>query len=87
MHTALDPGLLESVYEVVLTHELKALGLEVRNQVGIPFIYSHIKFEIGFRFDIFVNNKVIIEIKSVEALQDVHHKQLLIRLANAVLAL
>jgi len=63
VHAALGPGLLESVYEVALSHELKTVGLEVRNQVGIPFIYSEIKFDIGFRQDIIVNDKVIIEIK------------------------
>ena len=65
------------------------MGLEVRNQVGIPFIYSEIRFDIGFRLDIIVNDKVIIEIKSVEALQDVHHKQLLtyLKLTNKKLGL
>ena len=77
VHTALGPGLLESVYEVALSHELRKINLEVKNQVGIPFIYDEIKFDIGFRLDIIVNDKVIIEIKSVESLQDVHHKQLL----------
>ena len=89
VHTALGPGLLESVYEVALSHELKSLGLEVRNQIGIPFIYSEIRFDIGFRLDIIVNDKVIIEIKSVETLQDVHHKQLLtyLKLTNKKLGL
>ncbi|MFZ4522505.1 MAG: GxxExxY protein [Bacteroidales bacterium] len=77
VHSALGPGLLESVYEAALSYELRTIGLEVRNQVGVPFIYSEIRFDIGFRLDIIVNDKVIIEIKSVEALQDVHHKQLL----------
>ena len=89
VHSKLGPGLLESVYEVALSHELKTLGLEVRNQVGIPFNYSQIRFDIGFRLDIIVNEKVIIEIKSVEALQDVHHKQLLtyLKLTNKKLGL
>ena len=89
VHTALGPGLLESVYEVALSHELKTIGLEGRNQVGIPFINSKIRFDIGFRLDIIVNDKVIIEIKSVEALQDVHHKQLLtyLKLTNNKLGL
>ena len=77
VHSTLGPGLLESVFEVALSHELKTIGLEVKNQVGIPFIYADIRFDIGFRLDIIVNDKVIIEIKSVETLQDVHHKQLL----------
>jgi GxxExxY protein len=63
VHSALGPGLLESVYEVALSHELKILGLVIRNQVGIPFFYSDIRFEIGFRLDIIVNEQVIIEIK------------------------
>jgi len=89
VHSALGPGLLESVYEVALSYELKTLGLGVKNQVGIPFIYAEIRFDIGFRLDIIVNDKVIIEIKSVEALQDVHHKQLLtyLKLANKKLGL
>ncbi len=89
VHSALGPGLLESVYEVALSYELKTLGLGVKNQVGIPFIYAEIRFDIGFRLDIIVNDKVIIEIKSVEALQDVHHKQLLtyLKLTNKKLGL
>jgi len=89
VHTALGPGLLESVYEVALSHELKKIDLEVKNQVGIPFIYDEIKFDIGFRLDIIVNDKVIIEIKSVEALMDVHYKQLLtyLKLTNKKLGL
>ena len=89
VHTALGPGLLESVYEVALSHELKTIGLEVKNQVGIPFIYEEIRFDIGFRLDIIVNDKVIIEIKSVETFKDVHHKQLLtyLKLTNRKLGL
>lgn len=89
VHSALGPGLLESVYEVALSHELKKIGLEVRNQIGIPFINAEIRFDIGFRLDIIVNDKVIIEIKSVEALQDVHHKQLLtyLKLTNKKLGI
>ncbi|MCX6248362.1 MAG: GxxExxY protein [Bacteroidetes bacterium] len=89
VHSALGPGLLESVNEVALSHELRKSGLEVRNQVGIPFIYSEIRFDIGFRLDIIVDDKVIIEIKSVEKLQDVHHKQLLtsLKLTNKKLGL
>jgi GxxExxY protein len=68
VHAALGPGLLESVYEVALSHELKTIDLEVKNQVGIPFVYADIRFDIGFRLDMTVNDKVIIEIKPVEAL-------------------
>ena len=89
VHTVLGPGLLESIYEVALSHELKKIDLEVKNQVGIPFIYDEIKFDIGFRLDIVVNDKVIVEIKSVETLKDVHHKQLLtyLKLTNKKLGL
>ena len=89
VHSALGPGLLESVDEGALSHELKTIGLEVKHQFGIPFIYAEIRFDIGFRLDIIVNDKVIIEIKSVEALQDVHHKQLLtyLKLTNKKLGL
>jgi len=77
VYNELGPGLLESVYETALSYELKQIGLDVRNQVGIPMKYADINFDVGFRLDILVNDKVIIEIKSVETLADVHHKQLL----------
>lgn len=77
VYNELGPGLLESVYETALTYELIQLGLDVKNQIGIPMKYADINFDVGFRLDILVNEKVIIEIKSVEALSDVHHKQLL----------
>ena len=77
VHTALGPGLLESAYTVALSHELIKMGYEVRTQVGLPLIYEGIKLEIGYRIDVLVNDLVIIEIKSVDALADVHHKQLL----------
>ncbi len=73
----LGPGLLESAYEVVLTHELKKAGLEVRQQVAVPLIYDDVKMDVGYRIDLLVENKVIIEIKSVENLAEVHHKQVL----------
>jgi GxxExxY protein len=89
VHTALGPGLLESVYETVLAHELKKLGLDVKTQVAISFIFEDFKFDCGFRLDILVNDKVIIELKSVEELSDVHHKQLLtyLKLSNKKLGL
>ncbi|GGD65036.1 hypothetical protein GCM10011514_31350 [Emticicia aquatilis] len=73
----LGPGLLESVYEAVLTFELQKLGLKVETQVPVPVVYKDQKLEVGFRLDILVENKVIIEIKSVENLAEVHHKQVL----------
>ncbi len=77
VHTKLGPGLLESVYEKALEYELKKANLEVKAQVGLPFIYDDMKFDIGFRLDLIVNETIIIELKSVETLLDVHHKQLL----------
>jgi GxxExxY protein len=77
VHTALGPGLLESVYETALSYELSQMGYEVKNQIGVPMVYSDIKMDVGFRLDILVNDLVIVEIKSVEALTDIHHKQLL----------
>jgi GxxExxY protein len=68
--------LLESVYEIALTHVLTEMGLNVKRQVEIPVIFEDIKLEAGFRIDLLVNDLVIIEIKSVEELKSVHHKQL-----------
>jgi GxxExxY protein len=77
IHTELGPGLLESVYEVVLYNELLNRGLQCKRQVGIPVVYEKAKMDIGFRADIIVENLVIIEIKSIESVMDVHKKQLL----------
>jgi len=89
VHTALGPGLLESVYEAALKYELQRDGLRVRNQVGIPIIYGEIKFDLGFRLDLLVEEQVIVEIKSIETLNDVHFKQLMtyLRLSNKQLGL
>jgi len=77
IHKNVGPGLLESVYEELLSFEIIKSGLLVQRQVGIPLNYESIKMEIGFRADIIVENKVIIELKSIEAILDVHKKQLL----------
>jgi GxxExxY protein len=77
VHTNLGPGLLESFYEVALAHELIKMGYEVKSQVGLPVVYDDIKLEMGFRMDLLVNDLVVVEIKSVDSLADVHHKQLL----------
>jgi GxxExxY protein len=77
IHTALGPGLLESVYEEVLSHELIKRGLNIERQKGIPVVYENLKMELGFRADIIVENKVIIELKSIDAIAPVHSKQLL----------
>lgn len=73
----LGPGLLESVYESALAYELLESGLAVSTQLPLPVVYKNIKLDIGFRIDILVENQIIIEIKSVEMLHDVHKKQLL----------
>lgn len=77
VYNALGPGLLESVYETALSYELLEKNCKVEVQVPIPLIYSEIKLDIGFRADIIVEKKVIIEIKSVENVAEVHHKQIL----------
>jgi len=76
IHKALGPGLLESVYEEVLAYELKKLGLLVARQAGIPVTYEDINLDLGFRVDLIVENKVLIELKSVEQVMPVHKKQL-----------
>jgi GxxExxY protein len=73
----LGPGLLESVYEAALAHELINSGFSVRTQVGLPVKYKNETLELGFRMDLLVNEQVVIEVKSVETLHDVHKKQLL----------
>jgi len=75
LHKALGPGLFESVYEVLLVHELKKAGLKVERQVPIVIEYDGIKFDEAFRADIIVDNKVILELKSVETVAKVHKKQ------------
>ncbi len=77
VHSELGSGLLESVYEKALSYELENLGFGVITQQGIPMVYKDIQFDCGFRLDVLVNDLVIIEIKSVDTLLDVHHKQLL----------
>ena len=89
IHYQLGPGLLESVYEVILAHELSERGLKVERQVPIPIEYNGIKFNEGFRADMIVGGKVIIELKSLENIQRVHKKQLLtyLRLTDMKLGL
>ncbi len=89
LHKSLGPGLLESVYETALAHDLIESGLDVKRQVTLPFVYKDIKMEAGFRIDILVNDKVIIEIKSIDALAPVHFAQTLtyLKLSNRKLAL
>lgn len=77
VHNELGPGLLESVYERAMAYELKYMGYRVRRQVGIPMSYKELEYDIGFRMDLLVNDLVIVEVKSVEALHEVHFKQVL----------
>ncbi len=77
IHAQLGPGMFESVYEEIMFYELNQQGLFVEKQKGIPVVWNELKMEIGFRADIIVENKVIIEIKSVETIAPVHPKQLL----------
>ena len=80
VHSKLGPGLLESVYERVLAHELEKRGLHVERQVPVPIVYEEIRFEEGFRADLIVERSVVVELKSVETLAPVHSKQLLTHL-------
>lgn len=77
IHTTLGPGLLESVYQATLEYELQKRGLNVLQQVGLPVYYEGLKLELGYRVDLIVGEKIIVEIKSVEALAPVHKRQLL----------
>tara|TARA_R110000737_G_scaffold93859_4_gene127315 strand:+ start:3382 stop:3759 length:378 start_codon:yes stop_codon:yes gene_type:complete len=89
VHTELGPGLLESVYETCLVYELKELGLKVNHQKELPVNYKGIMMDVGFRLDILVENKVIIELKSVSALLPIHSAQLMtyLKLTNLKLGL
>ncbi|MBL7961606.1 GxxExxY protein [bacterium] len=77
VYNTLGPGLLESVYVAALVYELNRAGLQTKVELPVPVIYEEEKLEIGFRIDILVNNLVIIEVKSVEHLAEVHHKVVL----------
>ena len=84
VHQRVGPGLLETVYEVILAYELRGRGLRVERQVPIPVTYERLTFDEGFRADLIVENKVIVELKCVERLHNAHKKQLLtyLRLAD-----
>jgi GxxExxY protein len=77
IHTTLGPGLLESVYEAVMAEEMSRRGLPIVRQQAIPVVYESVHLEVGFRADLIVAGKVIIEIKSIERIAPVHKKQLL----------
>jgi GxxExxY protein len=89
IHTTLGPGLFESVYERVLAYELEKRGLRVRRQQPITIIYDSIEFEEGFKADLIVEDKVIVELKSIETVRPVHKKQVItyLRLADKRLGL
>src|SRR5947208_7997461 len=89
IHSTLGPGLLESVYDSVLAYELGRRGLRTLRQQAIPVVYENVRIDTGFRADLIVEDKVIVEVKSVELLAPVHKKQLLtyLRLADKCLGL
>jgi GxxExxY protein len=77
IHREVGPGLLETVYEVILAHELRRSGLQVERQVPIPVTYEGLRFDEGFRADLIIGKKVIVELKCAERLSNAHKKQLL----------
>jgi GxxExxY protein len=77
IHRELGPGLLESVYEAILAHELRQSGLDVLQQVAVPLVYKDIEMNIGYRIDMLIESKVLVELKSVENLAPVHFAQTL----------
>lgn len=89
VHTALGPGLVESAYEACLQFELIKSGLQVEAQKPLPLVYESVKLECGYRVDLLVERKLIIEVKSIEALAEIHFAQVLtyLRLSNLRLAL
>jgi GxxExxY protein len=77
LHKNIGPGLLESAYENALAYDLREMGLVVTQQVPMPFMYKNMKMDVGYRIDLMVENKVIIELKSIENIAPVHYAQLL----------
>lgn len=77
VHKELGPGLLESSYEHCLAYELQDIGMEVRRQVALPIVYKDVKLDAGYRIDLIVENKVIVEIKSIDELAPIHTAQIL----------
>ena len=77
IHKNIGPGLLESAYENALAFELNEMGMDVKQQVPMPFVYKGVKQDVGYRIDLLVNRKVVVEIKSLEALAPVHYAQAL----------
>lgn len=89
VHTALGPGLLESAYEECLFYELTQIGLNVEKQKALPLVYKEVKLDAGYRIDLIVENNIIIEIKAVDSLSDIHLAQILtyLKLSNCKLGL
>jgi len=89
IHVKLGPGLLESVYEAILYHELTKRGLRVERQKALPVVWDEIKLDIGFRTDLIIENKLILEIKSIEKITEVHAKQIMtyLKITNIKLGL
>lgn len=77
VHSALGPGLLESAYQACLAYELRKKGLKVEVEKSLPLVYEEVKLEVGYRIDLMVENKVVVELKTVEAFTDVHTAQVL----------
>lgn len=77
VHSELGPGLLESAYTACLQHELRKAGYQSASQVGLPVVYDGTKLELGYRIDLLVENLVVVELKSVEAVSPVHHAQII----------
>ena len=77
VHKQLGPGLLENAYEACLYYELINEGLDVKKQLALPLLYKDIKLDIGYRIDLLVDNKVIVELKSVDAIAEIHKAQLM----------
>ena len=77
VHRALGPGLLESAYEACLSHELSRAGIEHQRQLTLPIVYDGTRIDLGYRLDLLVQEKVVVEVKAVAALTDVHRAQLL----------
>lgn len=89
VHTQLGPGLLESAYEACLAHEIALLGFVVERQVPMPLIYKEIKMETGYRLDLLIQKKIIVEVKAIEAFTDVHIAQMItyLKLSNCKIGL
>lgn len=87
VHQVLGPGLLESAYEACVAEELRAAGLRVERQVGVPGVYRDVRLDVGYRLDLLVERSVIVEIKSIDALASIHTAQTLTYLRFAELRL